>query len=98
MCKPLHIVIGITGGIAAYKSLSLIRLFKKAGAEVKVVATRHALEFVTSLTLQTLSQNNVYSDMFAPAEKVDVEPMGLPMMRYPRCFWRVPNRCLWHRR
>ena len=77
MCKPLHIVIGITGGIAAYKSLSLIRLFKKAGAEVKVVATRHALEFVTPLTLQTLSQNNVYSDMFAPAEKFDVEHISL---------------------
>lgn len=77
MCKPLHIVIGITGGIAAYKSLSLIRLFKKAGAEVKVVATRHALEFVTPLTLQTLSQNMVYSDMFAPAEKIDVEHISI---------------------
>ena len=77
MCKSLHIVIGITGGIAAYKSLSLIRLFKKAGAEVKVVATRHALEFVTPLTLQTLSQNSVYSDMFAPAEKIEVEHISL---------------------
>lgn len=73
MCKTPHIVLGITGGIAAYKSLSLIRLFKKAGAEVKVVATPHALEFVTPLTLQTLSQNSVYSDMFAPTEKFDVE-------------------------
>ena len=77
MCKDLHIVIGITGGIAAYKSLSLIRLFKKAGAEVKVVATPHALEFVTPLTLQTLSQNTVYSDMFGTAEKVDVEHISL---------------------
>ena len=77
MCKSLHIVIGITGGIAAYKSLSLIRLFKKAGAEVKVVATQHALEFVTPLTLQTLSQNTVYSDMFAPAEKIEVEHISL---------------------
>ena len=77
MCKDLHIVIGITGGIAAYKSLSLIRLFKKAGAEVKVVATRHALEFVTPLTLQTLSQNTVYSDMFALAENIDVEHISI---------------------
>ena len=77
MCKDLHIVIGITGGIAAYKSLSLIRLFKKAGAEVKVVVTPHALEFVTPLTLQTLSQNPVYSDLFQPAEKVDVEHISL---------------------
>ena len=77
MCKNLHIVIGITGGIAAYKSLSLIRLFKKAGAEVKVVATPHALEFVTPLTLQTLSQNSVYTELFATAEKVDVEHISL---------------------
>lgn len=77
MCKDLHIVIGITGGIAAYKSLSLIRLFKKAGAEVRVVATPHALEFVTPLTLQTLSQNSVYTDLFATTEKVDVEHISL---------------------
>ena len=77
MCKNLHIVIGITGGIAAYKSLSLIRLFKKAGADVKVVVTPHALEFVTPLTLQTLSQNPVYSDMFATTEKVDVAHISL---------------------
>lgn len=77
MCKDLHIVIGITGGIAAYKSLSLIRLFKKAGAEVRVVATPHALEFVTPLTLQTLSQSSVYTDLFATTEKVDVEHISL---------------------
>jgi len=74
---PLHIVIGITGGIAAYKSLSLIRLFKEMGAEVKVVATQHALEFVTPLTLQTLSQNPVYSDMFALHEIVDVKHVSM---------------------
>lgn len=77
MSKSLHIVIGITGGIAAYKSLSLIRLFKKAGAEVKVVATRHALEFVTPLSIQTLSQNSVYVEMFAPTEQFEVEHIAL---------------------
>ena len=77
MCRSLHIVIGITGGIAAYKSLSLIRLFKKAGAEVKVVATQHALEFVTPLSLQTLSQNSVYADMFAMSEQFEVEHIAL---------------------
>ena len=71
--RPLRIIVGITGGIAAYKSLSLIRLLKKNGAEVKVVATRHALEFVTPLTLQTLSQNAIYSQMFPSESKVDVE-------------------------
>lgn len=72
-----HIVIGITGGIAAYKSLSLIRLFKSAGAEVKVVATPHALEFVTVQSLQTLSQNKVYVEMYSVMEQVEVEHVAL---------------------
>jgi phosphopantothenoylcysteine decarboxylase/phosphopantothenate--cysteine ligase len=58
------ILIGICGGIAAYKTLSLIRLFRKAGCEVKVVATRNALAFVTPLTIETLSNNKLYVDMF----------------------------------
>ena len=65
MHKVPHIVVGVTGGIAAYKSLFLIRLLRTWGAEVKVVATRHALEFVTELSLRTLSQNKVYTDMFS---------------------------------
>lgn len=68
-----HIVIGITGGIAAYKSLFLIRLFKSNGYEVRVVATKHALEFVTPLTIETLSQNKLYSDLFDPTEHRDVQ-------------------------
>ena len=72
-----HIVIGITGGIAAYKSLFLIRLFKSNGYEVKVAATRHALEFVTPLTIETLSQNKLYSDMFEPTLHRDVEHISL---------------------
>ena len=63
-----HILIGITGGIAAYKVCELIRMFKKSGAEVKVIATPNALNFVTKLTLQNLSQNEVYIDEFAPKE------------------------------
>lgn len=78
MCNQYkHIVIGITGGIAAYKTLSLIRLFKTAGAEVKVVVTGHALEFVTPLTIQTLSQNKVYTDTFNTAESFEVEHVAL---------------------
>ena len=56
------ILIGISGGIAAYKSLWLIRLFKKAGHEVRVVITKKGLEFVTPLTLETLSQNEIFFD------------------------------------
>ena len=72
-----NIVIGITGGIAAYKSLLLIRLFKSHGYEVKVAATRHALEFVTPLTIETLSQNQLYSDMFEPTLHRDVHHVSL---------------------
>ena len=59
-----HIVVGITGGIAAYKSASLVRLLIKEGAEVQVVMTPAAKEFITPLTLATLSQHAVVSDFF----------------------------------
>lgn len=58
------VLIGITGGIAAYKICELIRLYKKNGYNVKVIATKNAFHFVTELTLATLSQNEVYSDNF----------------------------------
>ena len=61
----LRVVVAVSGGIAAYKVPLLIRMLKKAGCEVKVVVTKNALEFVTIPTLQTLSQNPVYSDMFS---------------------------------
>ncbi len=64
MLKDKNILIGITGGIAAYKVCSLIRLYKKAGANVRVVVTPNALNFVTKLTLQTLSNNEVYLEPF----------------------------------
>ncbi|NNK87710.1 MAG: bifunctional phosphopantothenoylcysteine decarboxylase/phosphopantothenate--cysteine ligase CoaBC [Flavobacteriaceae bacterium] len=56
-----NILLGITAGIAAYKTASLVRLFVKAGAEVKVIMTPAAKEFITPLTLSTLSKNPVYS-------------------------------------
>lgn len=59
-----NILLGITGGIAAYKICELIRNFKKAGANVKVVCTPNSLNFVTKLTLQNLSQNEVYVKEF----------------------------------
>lgn len=58
------VLIGITGGIAAYKICELIRLYKKNNYNVKVIATENAFNFVTELTLATLSQNQVYSDNF----------------------------------
>jgi phosphopantothenoylcysteine decarboxylase/phosphopantothenate--cysteine ligase len=58
------ILLGITGGIAAYKSAELVRLLKKAGAEVRVVMTPSAQEFVQPLTYQALSGHRVYIDLF----------------------------------
>jgi len=64
MLKGKKILLGITGSIAAYKSASLIRLLVKDGAEVKVVITPLTKEFITPLTLSTLSGNPVYCDFF----------------------------------
>lgn len=63
--KGKHIVVGITGGIAAYKAPMLVRLLIKAGAEVRCAVTTHALQFVTELTLETVSQNKVYHQLFS---------------------------------
>ena len=64
MLENKNILLGITGGIAAYKICTLIRLYKKAGANVRVVVTPNALNFVTKLTLQTLSNNDVFVEQF----------------------------------
>lgn len=62
--KDKHIIVGISGGIAAYKAPLLVRLLVKAGAHVRCAVTEHALQFVTKLTLETVSGNEVYSDLF----------------------------------
>ncbi len=62
------ILLGITGGIAAYKACSLIRLFVKSGAEVKAVLTPNALNFVTETTLRTLTRNPVFIRQFEEFE------------------------------
>ncbi len=62
MLKGKKIILGVTGSIAAYKSALLIRLLKKAGAEVKVIMTASALDFITPLTLATLSENPVLTE------------------------------------
>jgi len=64
MLKGKNILIGITGAIAAYKICSLIRMFKRANANVKIVATPNALNFVTKTTLESLSQNPLAIDQF----------------------------------
>lgn len=64
MMNGKKILVGITGSIAAYKTIYLVRLLVKAGAEVKVIMTPSSKDFVSSLTLSTLSRNNVLTDLF----------------------------------
>ena len=66
MLSGKHIVVGITGGIAAYKAAIVVRGLVKAGAEVKVIMTPLAKEFITPLTLATLSKNPILVDFFNP--------------------------------
>jgi phosphopantothenoylcysteine decarboxylase / phosphopantothenate---cysteine ligase len=61
--KGKKIILGISGSIAAYKAASLVRLMVKAGADVKVVMTNGAAQFITPLTLSVLSKNEVVSDL-----------------------------------
>lgn len=64
MLRDRRIILGVTGGIAVYKAVELLRLLTKAGAEVHVIMTRAAQEFVTPLTFQTLSSNPVHTELF----------------------------------
>lgn len=66
MIKGKKILVGVTGGIAAYKTATLIRLLVKDGAEVRVVMTDHAREFITPLTMATLSRNTVLTQFHDP--------------------------------
>lgn len=66
MIQNKNILIGITGGIAAYKIPLLVRLLKQAGAHVQVICTESALQFVTAQTLSVLSENKVHSEFFDP--------------------------------
>ena len=68
MLEGRKILLGVTGGIAAYKAAVIIRLLVKEGAEVKVVMTPLAKEFITPLTLATLSKNPVLADFFDPED------------------------------
>lgn len=79
MLTGKKIILGITGSIAAYKAAFLVRLLVKSGAEVRVVTTRSALDFVTPLTLSTLSNQPVYSEFLKneAGEWVNHVEMGL---------------------
>ncbi|RQW88213.1 MAG: bifunctional phosphopantothenoylcysteine decarboxylase/phosphopantothenate--cysteine ligase CoaBC [Geobacter sp.] len=71
------IVLGVTGGIAAYKAAELVRLFVKGGADVHVLMTASARQFVTPLTFQTLSRNPVHTDLFNCIEEQEIGHISL---------------------
>ena len=71
------ILLIICGGISAYKSLELIRLFKKNGACVKTILTKNAKEFVTPLSVTSLSQEKVYDDIFSAENEAEMDHISL---------------------
>ena len=71
------ILLIICGGISAYKSLDLIRLFKKQGAKVKTILTKSAKEFVTPLSVASLSQEKVYDDLFNAENEAEMDHISL---------------------
>ncbi|MDN5276993.1 MAG: phosphopantothenoylcysteine decarboxylase / phosphopantothenate---cysteine ligase [Clostridiales bacterium] len=75
--KGKKIVIGITGGIAAYKAAEVVSSLVKRGAQVKVIMTAHAMEFIKPLTLETLSGNPVYYDMFSRPGAWEIDHISL---------------------
>ena len=77
MLTGKRIVLGVTGGIAAYKAVELCRLFIKSGAMVRVIMTDAAKKFVGPLTFQTVSGHAVYDDLFSAVTRHSVEHVGL---------------------
>jgi len=77
MLKNKTVVVGVCGGIAAYKTCELVSRLKKEGAEVRVIMTQNATQFVAPLTFETLSTYPVVVDTFAPKTEWDVQHVGL---------------------
>ncbi|MGL4904173.1 MAG: bifunctional phosphopantothenoylcysteine decarboxylase/phosphopantothenate--cysteine ligase CoaBC, partial [Cetobacterium sp.] len=72
-----NILIGVTGGIAAYKSANIVSILKKRGYNVKVIMTESATNIITPQTLETLSRNRVVTDMWERNHQVEVEHISL---------------------
>ena len=71
------ILLIICGSISAYKSLELIRLFKKQGMRVKIILTKNAKQFVTPLSVASLSQEKVYDDLFSAENESEMDHISL---------------------
>lgn len=72
-----NVVLGVSGGIACYKACEIVSRLKKAGADVDVIMTEHAREFVTPLTFQTLAKSAVVTDEFEPVREYDIKHISL---------------------
>ena len=72
-----EIILGVTASIAAYKACEIIRSLKEEGFEVTVIMTEEAREFITPLTLASLSRNKVYSQMFSDPQDWEIEHISL---------------------
>ncbi|NLM21331.1 MAG: bifunctional phosphopantothenoylcysteine decarboxylase/phosphopantothenate--cysteine ligase CoaBC [Peptococcaceae bacterium] len=77
MLDGKHILLGITGGIAAYKSAEIASRLRKLGAQISVVMTESATEFITPLTMRSISSGPVYTDMFDEPKRWNVEHIAL---------------------
>lgn len=77
MLKDKNIIIGMTGGIACYKVCELITNLVRDGANIEVIMTKNATEFITPLTIETLSKHRVVTDMFEKKSHVEVEHISL---------------------
>ncbi|MFO7819300.1 MAG: bifunctional phosphopantothenoylcysteine decarboxylase/phosphopantothenate--cysteine ligase CoaBC [Halanaerobacter sp.] len=77
MLEDKNIIVGVTGGIAAYKAVEIVSSLTKLGANVEVIMTESAIEFVKPLTFRSISHNPVYHDMFGTPQSWDVEHISL---------------------
>ena len=77
MLKERRIVLGVTGGIAAYKAAELVRELVRSGAKVRVIMTDHACQFITPLTFETLSGNPVATDLFRMTGNFEIGHIAL---------------------
>ena len=90
MLKGKKIVLGVTGGIAVYKAVDLVSKLRKQGAEVRVVMTEHAQQFVTPLTFKEISGNKVAVSMWNANQEFNVEHIALA--DWADLFMVVPAR------
>lgn len=94
LLKGKKIVLGVTGGIAVYKAVDLVSRLRKQGAEVRVVMTEHARQFVTPLTFKEISGNAVATSMWNSNQEFNVEHIALA--NWADVFCSSSGYCQYH--